>query len=65
MALCVPIYKEMPGWQEDISQARRMNQLPATAQDYLRTIEEIASIPMSIISVGPGREETIMVQDPF
>ena len=65
MALCVPIYKEMPGWQEDISQARRMDQLPATAQDYLKTIEEIAGIPMSIISVGPGREETIMVQNPF
>jgi adenylosuccinate synthase len=55
----------MPGWQEDISQARRMDQLPATAQDYLETIEEIAGIPISIISVGPGREETIMVQDPF
>ena len=65
MALCVPIYKEMPGWQEDISQARRMDQLPATALDYLKTIEEIAGIPMSIISVGPGREETIMVQNPF
>lgn len=65
MALCVPIYKEMPGWQEDISQARRMDQLPATAQDYLKTIERITGIPMSIISVGPGREETIMVQNPF
>jgi len=65
MALCVPIYKEMPGWQEDISQARRMDQLPATALDYLKTIEEIAGVPMSIVSVGPGREETIMVKDPF
>ena len=65
MALCVPIYKEMPGWQEDISQARSMDQLPSTALDYLKTIEEITGIPMSIVSVGPGREETIMVQDPF
>jgi len=65
MALCVPIYKEMPEWQEDISHARRMDQLPATAQDYLKTIEEITGVPISIISVGPDREETIMVQDPF
>jgi len=65
MALCVPVYKEMPGWQEDISQARRMDQLPAEAQGYLKTIEEIADVPISLISVGPDREETIMVQNPF
>jgi adenylosuccinate synthase len=63
MAQCKPIYKEMPGWEEDITQARQVDQLPENAQAYIRAIEEMSGIPVSIISVGPGREETIIVQD--
>ena len=63
MAQCKPIYKEMPGWDEDITQARQVDQLPENAQAYIRAIEEMSGIPVSIISVGPGREETIIVQD--
>ena len=65
MAQCRPIYKEMPGWQEDISQARQVNDLPENARAYIRTIEEITDVPVSFISVGPGRDETIVVRDPF
>lgn len=65
MAQCRPIYKEMPGWQEDISQARQVNDLPENARAYIRTIEEITDVPVSFISVGPGRDETIVVQNPF
>jgi adenylosuccinate synthase len=62
-ALCTPVYKEMPGWQEDISRAREISQLPHPARAYIEAIEELAGIPVSIISVGAGREETIIVRD--
>jgi len=56
---------EMPGWQEDISETREIGQLPQQARAYVEAIEELAGIPISIISVGAGREETIMVKEPF
>lgn len=65
MARCTPVYMEMPGWREDISRMRERVELPPQAQDYLNTIEEITGIPISIISVGPGREATIIVKNPF
>ncbi len=65
LAQCTPIYKEMPGWREDIRSARKLDQLPANARAYLEAIEDIAEIPISIVSVGPGREETIFIEDPF
>ncbi len=65
MAACKPVYKEMPGWDEDITKARQVDQLPENARAYLKAIEEISGVPVSIISVGPGREETIVVQDLF
>ena len=63
-ALCKPVYKEMPGWKEDITGAREKKDLPKAALDYLSAIEEITGIPVSIISVGPGREDTIVVKNP-
>jgi len=65
LARCKPIYEEIPGWQEDISDARQTDQLPVTARDYIETIEEVTGVPVSIVSVGPGREDTIIVQYPF
>jgi adenylosuccinate synthase len=64
MAACVPIYKEMPGWQEDISAARDLTQLPKAARDYVQLIEDITKVPVSIVSVGAGREDTIVVTYP-
>jgi len=64
-ARCTPIYEQMPGWEEDISGARERGRLPEQAQAYLNKIEEITGVSISIISVGPGREETIMVREPF
>ena len=61
---CTPIYREMTGWNEDISGARKVDELPPQALAYLKSIEEITGVPISIISVGAGRKETIMVQDP-
>ena len=65
MARCAPVYDELPGWDEDISQVRRLEELPVQARAYLKAIEEIVGVPISIVSVGPGREETIMIRDLF
>jgi len=62
---CVPVYEELPGWQEDITSARKWNDLPAAARNYLKRIEEVIEVPFSILSVGPGREESIILKDPF
>ena len=60
---CIPIYEEMPGWQEDIHAIRHIEDLPLQARDYIRKIEEVLHVPVSIISVGPGREDTIILRD--
>jgi adenylosuccinate synthase len=64
-AECVPVYRELPGWQEDISGVRRLENLPVHARAYLDLIQEETGVPLSIVSVGAGREETIMIRNPF
>jgi adenylosuccinate synthase len=53
------IYETVPGWQEDISQARSFHELPINAQNYVKMIEEAAGVPVKWIGVGPEREATI------
>jgi adenylosuccinate synthase len=55
-----PIYEEVPGWREDISGCRRFRDLPKAARDYIGLLEDLAEVPVSIIAVGPSREQTIM-----
>ena len=62
---CNPVYETLPGWSEDISDIRKIEDLPRNAKNYLSRIEEITETPINIISVGPGRDETIMVSNPF
>jgi len=62
---CNPVYETLPGWSEDISDIRKIEDLPRNAKNYLSRIEEITETPINIISVGPGRDETIMVNNPF
>jgi len=52
-------YVELPGWSEDISDARSEDELPENARAYLRFIEEQVGVPIALISVGPGREQTM------
>jgi len=59
MAMYEPLYEVMSGWQEDISAVRSWEALPIQAQQYIQRIEEISGIPVSYISVGPEREQTI------
>ena len=60
-----PIYEELPGWKSDISSCRSWDELPANAKAYFLRIEQLLGIPVAIISVGPGREQTIERTDPF
>jgi len=62
---CKPVYETLPGWPEDISGARAVNELPQQAKDYIKRIEELTETPVHIISVGPDREETIIIRNPF
>jgi len=62
---CRPICEEFPGWEEDIRSVRRFSDLPENTRRYLQAIEEMAGVPLSIISVGPGRDETIVLRNPF
>lgn len=56
---CEPVYIEVDGWDEDITNAKSFDDLPQNAKNYLRTIEDITGIKISIISVGPNRDQTI------
>lgn len=58
-----PIYEDLPGWKESTFGVRNVDLLPLNAKKYLRRIEELLELPISIISTGPGREETIIVND--
>ena len=58
-----PIYEYLPGWSEDISNAKSINELPSNARSYVKYLEEISGAPMSAIGVGPGRDQTIVVKD--
>lgn len=58
-----PVYEELPGWDEDISEARSFDELPENAKNYLKRLEEICGAKISLISVGPRRDQTIVVDD--
>jgi len=60
-----PVYEEIPGWKEEIGAARSTEDLPRQARDYIKRIEEITETPAIIISVGPARDETLLLQNPF
>ncbi len=60
-----PVYRQVKGWEGDITGARSLEDLPGEARDYVQRIEETAGTPISILSVGPGREQTILLKNPF
>jgi adenylosuccinate synthase len=52
-------YDELPGWREDLTECRTASDLPANARDYLRYISEAIGVPITLIGVGPGREQVV------
>jgi adenylosuccinate synthase len=57
---CKPVYESFPGWDEDLSQARRLEDLPAAARHFLNAIEEAVGVKVELVSVGPDRSQTII-----
>ncbi len=62
LANCEPQYEELPGWQQSISEAQSVDELPAAALSYLNCIEELLGVPVGIVSVGNERRQTIVVE---
>ena len=56
----VPIYEELPGWDADLTGMKTFDELPATCRAYIARIEELVGVPVAILGVGPGREQTIL-----
>jgi len=65
VARCEPIYEELEGWDEEISAAKEVSQLPPAAQRYVKRLEELTQTPPYIVSVGPQRDETIIRHNPL
>lgn len=62
---CQPVYEELDGWWDDITKIKAYDNLPENAKKYLRRIEELLKAPISIVSVGPKREQTIVTRSEF
>ncbi len=60
-----PVYEELPGWAEEIRHCRAMSELPSNCLRYVARLEELVGVPVELVSVGPGREETILRGDLF
>jgi adenylosuccinate synthase len=56
-----PVYEEMDGWMEEIDEARTFEDLPKSARGYVRRIEELVGVPVSVVSVGPAREQSLPI----
>lgn len=64
-AHCEPIYETLPGWSESTVGIRDYDALPANARAYLRRIEEVAGVPVDIVSTGPDRNDDIILRHPY
>ncbi|MGK7915417.1 MAG: adenylosuccinate synthase [Prochloraceae cyanobacterium] len=64
-ARCQPIYKTLPGWKQSTAECRSLDDLPQRALDYLKFLAELMEVPIAIVSIGAGREQTIIVEDPI
>ena len=62
---CTPVYLEFPGWSESTAGITEWDKLPPAARAYLRALEELAGCPLAIVSTGPDRDHTMVLQDPF
>ena len=60
---CEPVYEELPGWSEDITGCRTLDELPIEAQNYVRRVSELVGVKISTFSVGPDRNQTNILED--
>jgi adenylosuccinate synthase len=62
---CKPVYEEVEGWKSDITAARTFEELPEKARAYVAKLEQVAGCPVVLVSVGPRRDQTIQLRNPF
>jgi adenylosuccinate synthase len=60
-----PVYEELPGWEETISGIRTYDELPANCRRYVERLSEVTGIAVGIVSVGPRRDQTMILHDMF
>lgn len=60
-----PVYEELPGWQQDITGIRKYEELPLNARRYVERLSEVTGVPIGVVSVGPGRDQTILLHKMF
>lgn len=65
VAGCKPIYETVPGWTESTFGVKTWGALPKNAQNYLKRLEAVCGVPIAIVSTGPERDETIVIEHPF
>lgn len=65
LAQCEPVYENMDGWKDDITKAKHVSNLPRNARKYIERLEALAGVKLLLVSVGAGREETIILKNPF
>jgi adenylosuccinate synthase len=65
LAQCEPVYEELAGWTENITTARKLEELPTNTRRYVERLEELAGAKLVLVSVGAGREDTILLKNPF
>jgi adenylosuccinate synthase len=65
VAECKPVYEEVPGWDQSTFGVKRFDDLPPNARAYLRRVEQLAGVPIAMVSTGPERDETILMHHPF
>jgi adenylosuccinate synthase len=65
LADCKPVYEDLPGWTEDISSLRKLEDFPLNARNYLNRIAELTETDLHIVSVGPDRDQTIVLKHPY
>jgi adenylosuccinate synthase len=65
LSQCEPVYEELPGWTEDITGCKSLDELPVNARHYLERVSQLTGIPLSIFSVGPDRAQTNVIFSPW
>jgi adenylosuccinate synthase len=60
----VPVYEDLPGWQTDTTGATRIGELPREAQEYVAFLAHQAGVPVTVVGVGPGRDQFVRVGSP-
>ncbi|MFC6601512.1 adenylosuccinate synthetase [Ectobacillus funiculus] len=62
---CEPVYEELPGWTEDITGVKTLNELPENARHYIERVSQLTGIPLSVFSVGPDRSQTNVIRNVY